>query len=326
MFMVARPVGLASGSTHPTNHRFRSRHPRIIPTNSGSGPKSSSSPPSPATQRSRSSSHVPGDPGRADGQAGGVGRERGQDDRPRPDQKTRGGQAVRPEDRVVMARRSSSGRGPAGGRARSSSPRPRRSTAGPSRLAGRGSPGPGSARPPARAASSNSTQVRRRPSAGAGDSTRSPATTRRAIGTRPSSARELGEGLGQRVRRQAIAAGAPGPLVAEVDVGDHRDAFGRVDRRAFGGELPAVGAVTDHRGHQPLVEPPQGVGGRLEPHRLRPPGSIQAAANGDGPSSARNRRVGRVSSQARADRGVEAGLRGPRGGSRGAGDGPGTPP
>ena len=56
-----------------------------------------------------------------------------------------------------------------------------------------------------------------------------------------------------------------------------------------------------------------------------PPGSIQAAANGEGPSSDRNRTAGLVASQARAD-GCRAGLRGPRGGSRGAGGGRGRPP
>ncbi len=53
---------------------------------------------------------------------------------------------------------------------------------------------------------------------------------------------ELGECLAQAMLGQAIPPGGPGPLVAQVDVGDHGDPLFHVERRPFGSEHPAVRA------------------------------------------------------------------------------------
>lgn len=85
---------------------------------------------------------------------------------------------------------------------------------------------------------------------------------------------------------EAVAARGPGPLIPEVDIGDDRDPMFHVERPPLGSQDPAIWAG-DH-GETSLwwsrLSASPGASNRIG---SGPPGSIQAAANGDGPSSDR---------------------------------------
>ena len=102
------------------------------------------------------------------------------------------------------------------------------------------------------------------------------------------------ERLGQRVRRNAIAAASAWPTRSQDGRRRSRRFSRRRDGAPFGGEEPAAGAVKSAGHDAPpasnrAVQPPQGLGRRFEPEASVGPGSIHAVANGDGPSSDRKR-------------------------------------
>ena len=145
------------------------------------------------------------------------------------------------------------------------------------------------------------------PGQGRADSSRSPATISRDTRRSAEQGREPSECFFERMGNHAVAGGAPGPLISQVNVGDDRGSLCLMDGSPFRCELPAVKAretlvVSMSRSAaslqfigvslqfprlrpEPRVQPAEGVSGRfkvehfrLHPARSRPRRTAKAPA------------------------------------------------